>query len=317
MPTGTDTRRTEIERFLEALVGEAPGERQLDVRWRRAGSRMRRRFIPASAPAKAGALMASLAGRCDVYVGVALREDDSHGGRAAIAGSHLVWLESDRALTAERLRAFPCQPSVLVASGTPGHVQAYWRLERSHPSEAVEALNRRLAYALAGDGGCADIARILRPPGTLNHKHDPPRPVTLLAIRPEHRVGLRELQALLPRDPGPPVFRASSEARRRVGRTELDRALLSIPASEYVRVLAELAPNREGKVACPFHEETNPSLQLYPDGGFYCFGSGCRRGGTIYDFAGHLWGIDPRGEGFLELRERLAERFSPHPGRRR
>lgn len=310
MPRASDRQREEIERFLLALAGELPGERFLDVRWRRPGSRMHRRFLPALQTSRAAALIASLAPRCDVYLGAALRDSDRHGGRSSIATSQMVWLESDHALTAERLRAFACQPSILIASGTPGHVQAYWKLDRPHPADAVEAVNRRLAYALAGDSGCADIARILRPPGTLNHKHQPARPVTLLALRSEHRVSPRELGALLPNDPDPPSFRATSRVRRRAGRTELDRALLAIPAPEYVSVLAELTPNREGKVPCPFHEDSNPSLQLYPDGGFYCFGSGCRRGGTIYDFAGHLWGIDPRGEGFLELRERLASRFA-------
>lgn len=310
MSRASSRQREEIDRFLGTLAGELPEGRFLDVRWRRAGSRMQRRFLAASETSRAGILIASLAARCEVYVGVALRESDRHGGRASITTSHLVWLESDHALTAERLRGFACQPSVLVASGTPGHVQAYWKLDRPEPAGAVEAINRRLAYALAGDSGCADIARILRPPGTLNHKHTPPRPVTLLALRAEHAVSVTELAALLPRDPDPPAFRASSGERRRTGRTALDRSLLAIPADEYVRVLAELAPNREGKVLCPFHEDSSPSLQLYPDGGFYCFGSGCRRGGTIYDFAGHLWGIDPRGTGFLELRERLACRFS-------
>ncbi len=55
------------------------------------------------------------------------------------------------------------------------------------------------------------------------------------------------------------------------------------------------------------HDDSDPSLQLYRDGGgFYCFGSGCKAGGTIFDFAGHLWGISPKGAGFLEIRERLA-----------
>jgi hypothetical protein len=278
---------------------------------------MHRRFLPAEETFRAAVLLASLAARCDVYVGAALRDSDRYGGRTSISSSHVVWLESDHALTAERLRGFASQPSILIASGTPGHVQAYWKLDRPHPSSAVEAINRRLAYALAGDSGCADIARILRPPGTLNHKHAPPRPVTLLALRAQHTVGLQELASLLPRDPDPPTFRASSRERRRAGRSALDRTLLAIPAPEYVRVLAELVPDREGKVLCPFHEDTSPSLQLYPDGGFYCFGSGCRRGGTIYDFAGHLWGIDPRGVGFLELRERLACRFSLHAVERR
>jgi hypothetical protein len=306
------TQQEDLERFLGVLAGERPDGCFLDVRWRRPGSRMKRRFLPAAQSTRAGVLIASRAARCDTYVGVALRDGERHGGRSAIASSQMVWLESDHALTAERLRAFHLQPSILIASGTPGHVQAYWRLERPHAPAAVEAINRRLAYALAGDSGCADIARILRPPGTVNHKHSPPRPVTLLALRPEHTVRLQELASLLPRDPDPPTFRASSRARRRAGRTALDRRLLAIPASEYVQTLAELSPNREGKVLCPFHEDTSPSLQLYPDGGFYCFGSGCRRGGTIYDFAGHLWGIDPRGAGFLELRERLASCFAAH-----
>lgn len=274
---------------------------------------MRRRFLPASATARARALIARLAAHNDVYVGVALRDGQGYGGRSAIGSSHLVWLESDRALTAERLRAFACPPSILVASGTPGHVQAYWRLDRPYPGRMAEAINRRLAYALAGDAGCADLARILRPPGTLNHKHEPPRPVTLLALRAEHTTSLRGLASLLPADPDPPTFRARAKERRRAGVGWLDQALLAIPAVDYVRVLAGLTPDREGKVLCPFHADGTPSLQLYPDGGFYCFGSSCRRGGTIYDFAGHLWRIDPRGEGFLELRQRLATRFSLDP----
>ncbi|HEX3509817.1 MAG TPA: DNA-primase RepB domain-containing protein [Solirubrobacteraceae bacterium] len=310
MRSAPDTRRLELERFLRALCCDAPPGRFLDVRWRRPGSPMKRRFVPASGSARARSLIAGLAPKSDVYVGVALRDGDQQGGRGAITSCRFVWLESDHALTAERLRAFARQPSILIASGTPGHIQAYWKLDRAHPAHAVEAINRRLAYALAGDSGCADIARILRPPGTLNHKHDAPRPVTLLALREDWTTSLQELGSLLPRDPDPPAFRARSKARRRAGTGALDQALLAVPAAEYVRVLAELEPNREGKVSCPFHEDSNPSLQLYPDGGFYCFGSDCRRGGTIYDFAGHLWGINPRGEGFLELRERLASHFA-------
>ena len=95
--------------------------------------------------------------------------------------------------------------------------------------------------------------------------------------------------------------------RGRAGAHPLDRELLAIPAAEYVRVLAGRSPNREGKVCCPFHADSHPSLQLYPDGGFYCFGSGCRRGGTIFDFAAHLWGIHAAG--------RRVPRAAQAPGR--
>jgi hypothetical protein len=80
-------------------------------------------------------------------------------------------------------------------------------------------------------------------------------------------------------------------------------------------VLTGLAPNRAGKVLCPFHHETNPSLQLYPDGSFYCFWHRRRRGGTIIDFAATLWSSGQsaeaplRGRRFIEVRERLFAMF--------
>ena len=53
------------------------------------------------------------------------------------------------------------------------------------------------------------------------------------------------------------------------------------------------------------HDDHDPSLQLYEDGTFYCYG--CRAGGSIYDFAARLWGLDTKGRAFLELRARLAD----------
>jgi DNA primase len=53
------------------------------------------------------------------------------------------------------------------------------------------------------------------------------------------------------------------------------------------------------------HEDRTPSLHCYPDGTFCCFG--CRTGGTIYDFAGALWGIETKGYAFVALRARLGE----------
>jgi hypothetical protein len=294
--------------YLTVLIGACEPEQFLDIRWRASSGPMRRRFVSAQRLKDAARLLTSLSARNDVYVGVALRDGHSHGGRAAISGSHLAYIESD-ANTAERLVSFSNPPTMVVASGTPGHVQVYWLLDRRCLPAALESANRRLALALAGDPACADAARILRPPGTLNHKHSPPRPVILLVLREQTRYTLAELVDGLPEDPSPPPG-GRPPAGQRTGRTSLDRDLLAIPAERYVRVLAGLSPNREGKVLCPFHSDSDPSLQLYSDGGFYCFGSGCRRGGTIFDFAGHLWDIPPRGAGFLELRGRLAERFS-------
>ena len=294
--------------YLTVLAGTAEPRQFLDVRWRQPGGPMRRRFLPAKHLKDAARLLTDLASRNDVYVGVAARDGQSHGGRAAISALQMAYIESDHPSTAERLAAFTCPPTMVVASGSPGHHQVYWLLDRRCPVGAVESANRRLALALAADPASSDGARILRPPGTLNHKHNPPRPVTLLVLREHARFTLAQLTDQLPEDPEPRVS-ARPTAGHRVGRTPLDRDLLAIPGAEYVRVLTGRVPNREGKVLCPFHSDNHPSLQLYPDGGFYCFGSGCKAGGTIFDFAGRLWGVPPRGIGFLELRERLAGMF--------
>ncbi len=299
----------QLHLYLRILCATSARAAWLDVRWRAPGCSMRRRFIEASNVRQAERLIASRARHGDIYLGAALRGSSAHGGRAAIDGSHLAWLESDNPRSAALVESFAHPPTMLVASGTPGHMQAYWALDRRCNVDELERLNRRLALALAGDSGCTDAARILRPPGTLNYKHDPPQPVTLTRLNTGLPVGLEQLNAALPVD-SDPVSWPPGPRHARTGRTRLDRELLAIPPVEYVRVLTSLEPNGEGKIVCPFHDDSNPSLQLYPDGGFYCFGSSCRRGGSIFDFAGHLWGIDPRGTAFVELRERLAIEFA-------
>ncbi|MHB8233483.1 MAG: CHC2 zinc finger domain-containing protein [Solirubrobacteraceae bacterium] len=303
----SDTPVSPLSSYLDLLKGSPDPSRFLDLRWRRPGGAMRRRFLSSVRTQSAAQLITRLAGENDVYVGVALRDGQVHGGRAAISCSHVVWVESDDPRTAQRLGAFRSPPTMVIASGTPGHMQLYWLLDRAHPIEEIERANRRLAIALAGDVACADGARILRLPDTLNHKHDPPRAVTLLVLRRNTGLSLAGLTAGLRED----QHRRTSQHSRAAPRLArgVNSALLDIPAAQYVHALTGRSPNREGKVRCPFHDDRDPSLQLYADGGFYCFGSSCRKGGTIFDFAGYLWDIVPRGAGFIELRSRLAQRF--------
>ena len=298
--------------YVSMLRGPAPEGRFLDVRWRTTSGRMRRRFLPAcTSPRALARVIGRMGSRGEVYLGVSLRDGCAHGGRASVGHMHLAFLESDSPSTWQRLLAFPCPPSMLVASGTPGHLHVYWQLDRSYPAALVEAANRRLALALDGDLTSADAARILRPPATLNHKHSPPAPVRLLA---SHRRALYTLADLTSELPDDPRREAGRPREPRPPRSGGDRDLLGIPAAEYVRVLTGRVPDREGKIRCPFHDDRHPSLQLYADGGFYCFGSGCGAGGSIFDFAARLWGITPRGAGFLELRRRLVEEFHPARG---
>jgi hypothetical protein len=303
----------ELRLYLRMLAqGARPGQ-FLELRWPTADGRMRRQFFASHATDAAAWRICQLAPRTDVYVGVALRDRNTAGGKDAISGSRFAYVESDRPDSEHTLASLAHPPTIETASGTLGHLQLYWGLTELATNEQVESANRRLALELGGDLASVDIARILRPPDTLNHKHGPPRAVRLLAYRPSARYLLAELTSGLPADPRSGDALAHRAASRRVGRTALDRELLAIPAVEYVRVLAHASPDQAGKILCPFHEDTDPSLQLYPDGTFNCFGSGCRRGGSIFDFAAAKWGLGTRGRDFLELRRRLASTFGFTP----
>jgi CHC2 zinc finger len=299
---------TDLLTYLRVLAGNPQRNQFFDMRYLTPEGVMRQRFISALRIDQLARRITDLARRTDVYVGVALRER-AHGGKSAISGSHLLYIECDDPRAKDRLDSFAHPPTMETASGSPGHLQLYWWLCQRAANSQVESANRRLALELNGDAGCFDIARILRPPDTFNYKHDPPRAVSLLACREDARYTIAELTDGLPADPHPRGPAHAGGVTRRAGRTMLDRELRAIPAAEYVRVLAGLVPNSAGKVLCPFHDETDPSLQLYPDGTFYCYGSGCKKGGTIFDFAAALWFSGTRDQDFLELRQRLARVF--------
>jgi hypothetical protein len=302
--TQTGKPSGQVVTYLRLLAGTPLPGKHFDIRSGGGGTPMRRWFVRTDRVSDAARLITRLALTEDVYVGVALRDGDTHGGRRAISGSHLLFIECDDPHAIARVAGFWRPPTVEIVSGTPGHLHLYWRLTERANNAQVEDANRRLARRLGGDLASVDIARILRPPGTFNHKHDPPRPVTLKVLRADARYTLAQITAGLPADPRASRVPGSSG---RLALARIDRELLSIPAADYVQVLSGRAPHRGGKVRCPFHPDRRPSLQVYADGGFYCFG--CRRGGTIFDFAAHLWGITPRQRGFIELRSRLATVF--------
>ncbi len=304
----------ELLAYLRLLADGARPAQFFDLRYRPPAGLMRRRFVSVLRPDQLAQQVAVLAPRADVYLGAALR-DRAAGDRTAISGAHLLYIESDDPHAGRRLAGFACPPAMVIASGTPGHLHIYWRLRHRASVAQIESANRRLALALHGEPGCADIVRLLRPPGSLNHKHTPPRPVRLLRHDPAMRYALADVLAALPDDAEPIRKPVTPTRPRRLTRTALDRQLLAIPAADYVRTLTGRQPDRAGKVLCPFHQETVPSLQTYSDGTFYCFGAHCHKGGTIFDFAAALWGTGTRHNDFLALRRRLAATFAiarPH-----
>lgn len=76
-----------------------------------------------------------------------------------------------------------------------------------------------------------------------------------------------------------------------------------LPGPEYIGQLVSL--KKQGHIwqgLCPFHQETQPSFVVYPDGrGWYCFGS-CQEGGDLFNFV-----MKHKQLSFLEAVEHLAQ----------
>ncbi len=126
--------------------------------------------------------------RCheDLYFGVATRRSDRDGSLANCQHLGALFVDIDYENISEkdarvRLDRCPCSPSFIVQSG--GGLHVYWLLREpldlTTEADAARAVLRRLAGYLGGDLQAAEPARILRVPGTLNHKYQPARRVTV------------------------------------------------------------------------------------------------------------------------------------------
>lgn len=80
---------------------------------------------------------------------------------------------------------------------------------------------------------------------------------------------------------------------------DVRRLVSTRSAAEYYGLTA----NRAGYICCPFHSERTPSLKLFPDGGWKCFG--CGKSGSSIDFVMELFGLSP-----LEALQKLNQDFN-------
>jgi hypothetical protein len=170
------------------------------------------------------------------------------------------------------------------------------------PGAWVKQANRRIAHSLGADVQATDAARILRPPGTSNFKTGEPRPVAV-----EHfEATIHRADEVVGALTDPEVHGSLSEAPVR-SLTGTLVPLMALAPPVYVEALTGLEVGRDEKFACPFHDDRTPSLHVYdePERGWSCFG--CGRGGTLIDFGAALYGIEPRGRGYHEIRERLEQ----------
>ena len=231
----------EARGFLEALFPTtlAAGE-YVEVRWKSPGNgSMRREFF--ESPQETLRFASGLRSSHDVYFGVASRQS-MVGTKEGVNRLPTVWADLDakeahtRETRFKQITDLPHLPSIVVWTG--GGFHPYWLLEE--PAEGqqelalAESVMRRLAEGLDGDH-VGDRARILRLPGTLNHKYGKPRPVELVHCDPDKRYPLEQLQemaeALPEKKPGNGGGRVSRDVLGEPIRKERNVTLTSVAGS--------------------------------------------------------------------------------------
>ena len=175
-----------------------------------------------------------------------------------------MWAECDGIEAARAARAYEPTPAIVVASGSGSNVHAYWPLKQPLSPPDAEVVNLRLAYAIGADRVCFDAARILRPPGTWNHKHSPPTPVRALRLERDVAFSVARRRGSTPRQ-----IEIERVERRWTGRVDRDIGgdpLLRIPPAVYVSELLGVPARPGRKVHCPFHDDATREPARLSDG---------------------------------------------------
>lgn len=303
--------RHELEAYLQALAGRETGASFLEIRYRVGPDALASEFFAVRDRLPIAAAVERRAASTDVYVGCAPRSRRS-GTKRDITRVWTLWAECDGADAARAARQWDPEPAIIVRSGSGDNVHAYWPLREPLCPQDAERANLRLAHAIGADRACFDAGRILRPPGSWNHKHEPPTPVTTLRLEPTITFDASEVVRR-----ARPIESAHLDRRweQREVRDVSSDPLLQIEPPRYVSELLAVDARAGRKVRCPFHIDVRPSLHVYPTArqGWCCFS--CGRGGSVYDLAAALWlsgqsaGRALRGREFIEVRERLMATF--------
>ncbi len=111
----------------------------------------------------------------DCYFGVCPRIRP-HGDKASVTHAPGLWVDLDfkrfqdgEAGALRKLAEFPLPPTWMVATG--GGFHLYWQLRQAaHADAAFEGRLKGIVRALDADPAATDRSRVLRIPGTFNHK---------------------------------------------------------------------------------------------------------------------------------------------------
>jgi len=292
----------ELDLFLDMLYGAEPDGSFAELRFKLRTGGMGQDFLAVRDRERLGGLIQARGRSTDCYLGVAPRIRPQ-GTRGGVERVHVLWADLDTPEAVAALEGFEPAPSMVIASGSGQH--AYWAAWPPVGPGEAERANRRIANALGADMAATDGARILRPPGSFNFKTGTPRPVTLERMAGEVYTA-EDVVGHLPDLPS--AERRPTAPVRAL--TATDDLLMGLPAVIYAEALTGQEIGRDGKIGCPFHEDRTPSLHVYEHPktpgsvpGWKCYG--CNRSGSIIDFGAALYGLEPRGRGFHEIRKRL------------
>jgi hypothetical protein len=243
------TQTTDACRVLRALYERCEGPGFIELRpIKPRGGALKPEFFPLGDEQAVAARAVELRDLANVYFGVAPRTRRA-GTKDAVEAVPAIWVDLDRPDAAEMLESFSLAPSFVVTSGTKGNLHAYWLLEEAVAPAVAEGLNAELAARLGGDPAVVDASRILRLPGTYNHKSDPPAESRLTGF-----AGGRYIPAQI------------EEASRAQSATDADAAAGPSGPSATERLLDALeGVNGHGPqwmARCPAHDDQEPSLSI-------------------------------------------------------
>lgn len=105
-----------------------------------------------------------------VYISPAIYSEP-RATKSCVREVGVTWVEFDGTETFDR-KDLPI-PSAIVQTSTSTHYHCYWKVDPSAP-EVIEDVNRRITYYLGADTSGWDVTQLLRPPSTVNRKHDLP-----------------------------------------------------------------------------------------------------------------------------------------------
>jgi hypothetical protein len=163
--------------FLGAWFAACPPDQLIELRAIRPGDHsIRQDFFTLDAVGDLYAGACELVEEFDVYFGVCPRIRPQ-GRKEDVSDAPGLWADLDfkrfadgEAGALRKLAEFPLPPSWLVATGGGFHV--YWALNHAVRADAAfEGRLKGVVKALNADPAATDRSRVLRIPGTFNHKY--------------------------------------------------------------------------------------------------------------------------------------------------